>query len=38
MRKETVEFVRNCLIYQQCKVQQTAPAGLMSSRRAVHTW
>ena len=38
MRKETVDFVRNCLICQQCKVQQTAPAGPMSSRRAVLPW
>ena len=38
MRKETVDFVRNCLICQQCKVQQTAPAGLVSSHRAVRPW
>ena len=38
MRKETVDFVRNCLICQQCKVQQTAPAGLMSSRCAMRPW
>ena len=38
MRKETVNFVRNCPICQQYKVQQTAPAGLMSSRRAVRSW
>ena len=38
MRKEIVDFVRNCLICQQCKVQQTVPAGFMSSRRAVRPW
>ena len=38
MRKETPYFVRNCPICQQCKVQQTAPAGLMSSRCAVRPW
>ena len=38
MRKETVDFVRNCLICQQYKMLQTAPAGLMSSRRAVQPW
>ena len=38
MRKEIVDFVRNCLIYQQCKVQETVPAGLMSSHRAVRPW
>ena len=35
MGKATVDFVRNCLICEQCKVQQTASAGLMSSRRTV---
>ena len=29
MRQEAANFVRNCSICQQCKVQQTAPAGLM---------
>ena len=38
MRKEAANFVSNCSIYQQCKVQQTAPAGLMGRRRAVRSW
>ena len=38
MRKETIDFVQNCLICQQGKVQQTAPAGLMSSRHAERPW
>ena len=38
MRKETADFVRNCSICQQCKVQQTAPAGVMGSRSAVRPW
>ena len=38
VRKETANFVRNCPIYQRCKGQQTAPAGLMSGRRPVRPW
>ena len=38
MRRETANFVCNCPICQQCKLQQTAPAGLMSSRRAMRPW
>ena len=35
LRKDVADFVRNCLICQQCKVQQTALAGLMGSHRAL---
>ena len=38
MRQEAANFVRNCSICQQCKVQQTTPAGLMGRRRAVSPW
>ena len=38
MHQEATNFVRNCSICQQCKVQQTAPAGLMGRSRAVRTW
>ena len=38
LRKDVADFVRNCLICQQCKVQQTAPAGLMGSHRASRPW
>ena len=35
MRQEAANFMRNCSICQQCKVQQTAPAGLIGHRHAV---
>ena len=38
MRQEVANFVRNCSICQQCKMQQAAPAGLMGRRRAVRPW
>ena len=36
--KDVADFVRNCLVCQQCKVQQTALAGLMGSHRPLYPW
>ena len=36
--KDVKDFVCNCSICQKCKGQQTAPAGLMDSHRALRPW
>uniref|UniRef100_A0ABD2WYB9 RNA-directed DNA polymerase n=1 Tax=Trichogramma kaykai TaxID=54128 RepID=A0ABD2WYB9_9HYME len=38
MQKDVNEYVKNCLICQQCKVEQFAPGGLMGRRQITQPW
>ena len=38
IQKDVADYVRNCFVCQQCKIERLAPAGLMGRRKITRPW
>lgn len=38
IQKDVAEYVKNCFVCQQCKIEQLAPAGLIGRRKLTRPW